>query len=62
MTERYGANVVGGRGAFRVVAYTYDAFAAAFRRTLPLEIAGLMPGWRLVQALNPQRCGPNVLD
>jgi len=62
IAEWYRANVVGGPGAFLVVADSYDAFAAAFRRKLTLEIAGLMPGWRLVQALNPQRCGPNVLD
>ena len=62
MTERYGANVVGGPGAFLVAADNYDAFAAAFQRKLTLEIAGLMPGRRLVQASTPQRGGPNVLD
>jgi hypothetical protein len=62
IAEWYRANVVGGPGAFLVAADSYDAFAAAFRRKLTLEIAGLMPGWRPVQALNPQRSGPNVFD
>ena len=62
IAEWYRANVVGGPGAFLVVADSYDAFAAAFRRKLTLEIAGLMPGWRLVRALNPQRGSPNVFD
>jgi hypothetical protein len=54
--------VVGGPGAFLVAADSYDSFAAAFRQKLTLEIAGLMPGWRLVRASTPQRAGPNVLD
>jgi hypothetical protein len=62
IAEWYRANVVGGPGAFLVAADSYDAFAAAFRRKLTLEIAGLMPGWRLVRALNPQRGSPNVFD
>ena len=60
--EWYQANVIGGPGAFIVAADSYDAFAAAFQRKLTLEIAGLMPGWRLVRASTPQRGGPNVLD
>jgi hypothetical protein len=37
----YRANVIGGPGAFLVVADSYDAFAAAFRQKLSLEVAGL---------------------
>jgi hypothetical protein len=37
----YRANVVGGPGAFLVTADSYDAFAAAFRHKLTLEISGL---------------------
>jgi len=58
----YQANVIGGPGAFLVAADSYDAFAAAFQRKLTLEIAGLMPGRRLVRASAPQRGGSNVLD
>jgi hypothetical protein len=43
----YRANVVGGQGAFLVVADSYDAFAAAFRQKLTLEITGLALGWKL---------------
>ena len=39
----YRANVVGGPGAFMVVADGFDAFAAAFRRKLQTEVAGLAP-------------------
>ena len=60
--EWYRANVVGGPGAFLVAADSFDAFAAAFRRKLTLEIAGLMPGWRRLQASTPQRGGPNAPD
>jgi len=58
----YQDNVIGGPGAFLVAADSYDAFAAAFQRKLTLEIAGLMPGRRLVRASAPQRGGSNVLD
>jgi Protein of unknown function (DUF1194) len=55
----YRANVVGGPGAFLVVADSYDAFAAAFRQKLMLEITGLAPGRKLAHALrNVQR--PNL--
>jgi hypothetical protein len=37
----YRANVIGGPGAFLVVADGYEAFAAAFRQKLTLEVAGL---------------------
>ena len=40
----YRANVIGGPGAFLVVANGYDAFAEAFRQKLTLEVAGLAPG------------------
>ena len=39
----YGVNVVGGPGAFLIVADSYDAFAAAFRQKLTLEISELTP-------------------
>jgi len=39
----YRDNVIGGPGAFIVVANGYDAFAAAFRQKLTLEVAGRMP-------------------
>ena len=58
----YQSNVIGGPGAFLVAADGYDAFAAAFRQKLTLEVAGLMPGRKLAQRSTPQRCGPNVLD
>jgi len=40
----YRANVIGGPGAFLVVADGYAAFAAAFRQKLMLEVAGPAPG------------------
>jgi Protein of unknown function (DUF1194) len=46
----YRANVVGGPGAFLVVADSYDAFAAAFRQKLMLEITGLAPGRKLAHS------------
>jgi hypothetical protein len=46
----YRANVVGGPGAFLVVADSYDAFAEAFRHKLRLEITGLPPGRNLTRA------------
>jgi hypothetical protein len=39
----YEANVIGGPGAFEVVAEDFTTFAAAVRRKLILEIAGLRP-------------------
>jgi hypothetical protein len=47
IADWYRANVVGGPGAFLVVADSYDAFAAAFRQKLTLEISGLAPGRKL---------------
>ena len=47
----YRGNVIGGPGAFLVVADSYDAFATAFRHKLVLEIAGLAPGKELARAL-----------
>ena len=58
----YQSNVIGGPGAFLIAADGHDAFAAAFRQKLTLEIAGLMPGRKLAQRSTPQRGGPNVLD
>jgi hypothetical protein len=46
----YRANVIGGPGAFLVVADGYGAFAAAFRQKLTLEVAGLPPSRRLALA------------
>jgi hypothetical protein len=43
----YRANVVGGPGAFLIVADNYDAFAAAFRQKLALEVAGFAPGSKM---------------
>jgi hypothetical protein len=51
IVDWYRANVVGGPGAFLVVADTYDAFAEAFRRKLMLEIAGLTPDRKLARQL-----------
>ena len=50
IADWYLANVVGGPGAFLVVADSYDAFAAAFRQKLMLEITGLAPGRKLAHA------------
>jgi hypothetical protein len=43
----YRANVVGGPGAFLITADSYDAFAAAFRHKLALEISRLGNGRKL---------------
>ncbi len=47
--------VIGGFGAFIVVANTYHDFARAIRRKLILEIAGLQPDKRV-----PERRGPEM--
>jgi Protein of unknown function (DUF1194) len=39
----YEQNVIGGPGAFMVVAHSYEAFADAVRRKLIIEIAGASP-------------------
>ncbi len=49
----YRDNVIGGPGAFLIVADGYDAFADAFRKKLALEVAGLAPG--TVAAATPGR-------
>jgi hypothetical protein len=46
----YRVNVVGGPGAFLVVAGGYEAFAAAFRQKLTLEISGLAPSRKVAHA------------
>jgi Protein of unknown function (DUF1194) len=51
IVDWYRANVVGGPGAFLVVADSDDEFAAAFRQKLTLEIAGLTPGRKLARHL-----------
>jgi hypothetical protein len=59
----YRANVVGGPGAFLVVADSYDVFAAAFRQKLMLEITGLTSGRKLAHTpRNIQRPDPPVPD
>ena len=50
IVDWYHTNVVGGPGAFLVVADTYDAFSAAFREKLRLEITGLVPSPKLAHA------------
>jgi uncharacterized protein DUF1194 len=40
----YRDNVIGGPGAFLIVANGYDDFANAFRQKLAFEVAGLAPG------------------
>ncbi len=39
----YRDNIIGGPGAFLIVADGFDAFADAFRKKLTLEVAGLAP-------------------
>jgi hypothetical protein len=46
----YRVNVVGGPNAFLIVADSYDAFAAAFRQKLTLEISELTPSRNLAHA------------
>src|SRR5258708_4061297 len=43
LDDWYRANVIGGPGAFLNVANGFEAFAAAFRQKLTLEVAGLTP-------------------
>ena len=50
----YRATVIGGPGAFLVVADSYYAFATAFRHKLLLEISGLAPGRELASAVFDQ--------
>jgi len=47
----YSANVIGGPGAFLVLANGYDAFAEAFRQKLTLEVGGLASGRKPAIAL-----------
>ena len=54
IVDWYRTNVVGGPGAFLVVADSYDAFATAFRQKLRLEITGLAPGRKLTHASSLQ--------
>jgi hypothetical protein len=49
----YRDNVIGGPGAFLIVADGFDAFADAFRKKLTIEVAGLAPG--TVAATSPTR-------
>lgn len=62
IADWYRANVVGGPGAFLVVADSDDTFAAAFRQKLTLEISGLTPGWRLARAPTSPQVGPHARD
>jgi Protein of unknown function (DUF1194) len=50
LDDWYRINVIGGPGSFPIVANGYEAFAAAFRQKLMLEIAGLPPTPKLAQA------------
>jgi hypothetical protein len=59
----YQANVIGGLGAFLVAADSYDAFAAAFRQKLTLEIAGLTLGRTLAHtSRNIERLDRQICD
>jgi hypothetical protein len=49
----YRDNVIGGPGAFLIVANGYEAFADAFRQKVTLEIAGLVPPQRFATARLP---------
>jgi hypothetical protein len=47
--------VIGGPGAFHIVAEDFGSFAAAVKRKLVLEIAGVPPAAQLAQAAYPDR-------
>jgi hypothetical protein len=47
LDDWYSTNVIGGLGAFLVVANGYEAFAEAFRQKLTLEVVGLAPGSKM---------------
>ena len=51
----YRANVIGGLGSFLIVANGYEAFAAAFRQKLMLEIVGSASSFTLASALTHPR-------
>lgn len=52
----YRVNVIGGPGSFLIVANGYEAFAAAFRQKLVLEIVGSASSSTLASALiHPRR-------
>jgi hypothetical protein len=54
--DKYYANcVIGGRGAFAIIARGYNDFARAVRRKLILEISGVEPETQYAQALLPVR-------
>jgi hypothetical protein len=55
LDDWYRANVVGGPGAFLIVANGYEAFAEAFRQKLMLEVAGWAPSSRLASAPEQRR-------
>lgn len=55
LDKYYEACVIGGPGAFAVVARDFDSFAAAVRRKMLLEIAGILPPVRHAKALTPPR-------
>jgi hypothetical protein len=59
LDKYYEACVIGGPGAFVVVARDFDSFAAAVRRKMLLEIAGMMPPARhATRAVAPPRQMP----
>jgi hypothetical protein len=47
LDEYYRESVIGGPGAFVVVAEDFESFGQAVRRKLILEIAGLTPAGRV---------------
>lgn len=53
LDKYYEACVIGGPGAFVVVARDFDSFAAAVRRKMLLEIAGMLPPTRHAKAVTP---------
>jgi hypothetical protein len=55
LDDWYRANIVGGPGAFLIVANGYEAFAEAFRQKLMLEIAGRAPPPWLASAPDRRR-------
>ncbi|PHQ59722.1 MAG: hypothetical protein COC03_04855 [Robiginitomaculum sp.] len=54
--------VIGGRGAFIVVANGFNDFARAIRRKMILEIAGYVPRVRLISAFIEKRRSGDCLD
>jgi hypothetical protein len=66
LDDWYRTNVIGGPGAFLVVANGYEAFAEAFRQKLRLEVAGLAPGSKMaagsIRRLRPDQTSLSWID